>query len=309
MSLYAPPKEITTEIFTELPEQFRLAEKQSDWVAANKPGQKVHSFIEGPSFDREGNLFITDIPYGRVFRISPQGEWQLITEYDGWPNGLKIHKDGRIFIADYKNGILKLDPDTGKVEPFITHNNSEGFKGVNDLVFDSNGKLYFTDQGQTGMHDPTGRVFSYCFQTQQLNCLINNGVSPNGLVLSPDEKTLYVAMTRGNAVWRLPILPGDRTSKVGVFTAMAGGVSGADGMAVDEQGNLFVCDAGNGCVWSFTKYGEPLYRIRSCTTGRTVTNLAFGGADNKSLFITDSSTGTVLIAHMDIPGRAMYSHL
>lgn len=116
-------------------------------------------------------------------------------------------------------------------------------------------------------------------------------------------------MTRGNAVWRLPILLGDRTSKVGVFTAMAGGVSGADGMAVDEQGNLFVCDAGNGCVWAFTKYGEPLYRIRSCTTGRTITNLAFGGADNKSLFITDSSTGTVLIAHMDIPGRAMYSHL
>lgn len=54
------------------------------------------------SFDRAGNLYVTDIPFGRVFRISPAGEWTLVTEYDGWPNGLKIHKDGRIFITDYK---------------------------------------------------------------------------------------------------------------------------------------------------------------------------------------------------------------
>jgi len=116
-------------------------------------------------------------------------------------------------------------------------------------------------------------------------------------------------MTQGNAVWRLPILPGGTTSKVGIFASMAGGVSGADGMAVDSAGNLFVCDAGNGCIWAFSRFGEPLYRIRSCTEGRTVTNLAFGGEDNRSLFITDSSTGTILRADRDHPGQGMYSHL
>ncbi|MDH2435414.1 hypothetical protein QCD60_23095 [Pokkaliibacter sp. MBI-7] len=102
----------------------------SDRIRANKPGQSVPSFLEGPSFDRQGYLYVTDIPYGRIFRISPQRDWQLIAEYDGWPNGLKIHKDGRIFIADYKNGILLLDPDTKKISPVLTHRRSEGFKGV-----------------------------------------------------------------------------------------------------------------------------------------------------------------------------------
>lgn len=309
MSLYPPPKELNTTVFSEVPGEFRLKNSHSDWVKANKPGQQVDCFLEGPSFDCEGYLYVTDIPYGRIFRISPQGEWDLVVQYDGWPNGLKIHKDGRIFIADYKNGIMLMDPIAKTIEPFLTHNHSESFKGVNDLVFDSLGRLYFTDQGQTGMHDPTGRVFRYDLDSGRLDCLIGNGLSPNGLVLSPEENLLYVGMTRGNAVWRIPLLPDGSTSKVGIFTALAGGVSGADGLAMDEAGRLFVCDAGNACVWVFSKFGEPIYRVRSCTSGRTTTNLAFGGADNRTLFFTDSATGTILQAEMDIAGRIMFSHM
>jgi gluconolactonase len=71
---------------------------------------------------------------------------------------------------------------------------------------------------------------------------------------------------------------------------------------------VFICDAGNGCVWVFTQHAEPVYRIRSCTQGRTLTNLAFGGPDNRTLFMTDSSTGTILRIEMDVPGSPMYSH-
>lgn len=309
MSLYPPPREITADIFTSVPEEFRLKDTPSDWVRANKPGQQVDSFLEGPSFDLDGYLYVTDIPYGRIFRISPDGDWELVLRYDGWPNGLKIHKDGRIFIADYKNGIMLLDPIARKIEPFLTHCRSEGFKGVNDLIFDSRGRLYFTDQGQTGMHDPTGRVFRYDLETQQLDRLIDTGVSPNGLVLAPEENVLYVGMTRGNAVWRIPLLPDGSVSKVGIFTALAGGVSGADGLAVDEEGRVFVCDAGNGCVWAFNKFAEPVYRLRTCTSGRTTTNLAFGGRENRVLFFTDSSTGTILQVELEVPGRKMFSHM
>lgn len=309
MTLYAPPEELRTEVYTVMPEHFRLRGAESAWGRANKPGQMVDSFLEGPSFDRAGNLYVTDIPYGRIFRISPQGEWELVTQYDGWPNGLKIHRDGTIFLADYMHGILKLDPATGAVAPYLTHRHSEGFKGVNDLVFDREGRLYFTDQGQSGMHDPTGRVYRHDPASGRTDCLITNGQSPNGLVLNPEESALYVAMTRGNAVWRLPILADGSTSKVGVFTAMAGGVSGADGMAMDEEGRLFVCDAGNACVWVFSRYAEPVYRIRACSSGRTVTNLAFGGEDRRSLFITESATGTILRARMDVPGKTMFSHI
>jgi gluconolactonase len=308
MSLYPPPKQMKTELFTSVPDEFRFPNMESDWVKANKPGQKVHSFLEGPSFDRDGNLFVTDIPYGRIFKISPAGKWSLVAQYNGWPNGLRFHKNGRVFIADYKLGIVELDPVNGKVTPFLTHNNSEGFKGVNDLVFDEDGRLYFTDQGQTGMHNPTGRVFRYDFDAGKLDCLLDTGPSPNGLVLNPEENVLYVGMTRGNAVWRIPILPDGSTSKVGIFTQLAGGVSGADGLAMDVEGNLTVCDAGNGCVWMFSKWGEPLYRIVSCGGGRTTTNLAYGGPENKTLFFTESDTGNILKCDLPHAGKTMFAH-
>ncbi len=306
MSLYPPPQDLETSVFTTVPDAFSDRERRSDWTDANKPGQKVPSFLEGPSFDRSGDLFVTDIPHGRVFRVSDQGDWNLVADYDGWPNGLCFHKDGRVLIADYKNGIMELDPVSGRVSDFLTHIHSEAFKGVNDLIFDSKGQLYFTDQGQSGMHDPTGRVFRYNLETEQLDCLVDNCPSPNGLALNPEETVLYVGMTRGNAVWRLPILPDGSTSKVGIFTQLVGGVSGADGLAMDVEGNLSVCDAGNGCVWMFSKWGEPLFRIRSCTGGRTTTNLAYGGPNNKTLFITESDTGTILQTELPTKGSRMF---
>ncbi|MGG4605079.1 SMP-30/gluconolactonase/LRE family protein [Paenalcaligenes sp. Me131] len=308
MSLYPPPAQRCTEVFSRLPECFFLAGTPSGWVQANKPGQAVNSFLEGPSFDREGRLYVVDIPYGRIFRICQKGEWKLISQYDGWPNGLKIHADGRIFLADYQHGILQLDPNDGKITPVLTHRRSEGFKGVNDLIFDQQGNLYFTDQGQTGLHDPTGRVFCYNLDSGRLDCLLDTGISPNGLALSPDEKTLYVAMTRGNAIWRLPLLADGSVSKVGIFVQMAGGVSGADGVAVDQAGNVFVADAGNGCVWSFSQYGEPLHRYIACTGGRTVTNLAFGGKDLRTLYMIDSFSGAILKAQTEHPGLPLFSH-
>ncbi len=309
MSLYPPPVDRHCEIWTTIPDAYRRPGEVPDWAKANKQGVPTDCFLEGPSFDRNGNLYVTDIPYGRVFRISPDRHWSLVAEYDGWPNGLKIHRDGRIFITDYKHGIIQLDPSSASVTPVLSHRRSESFRGVNDLVFDRSGRIYFTDQGQTGMHDPTGRVYRYDLDCGQLDLLISNAPSPNGIVLSPDEATLYVAVTRGNGVWRVPLLADGGTTKVSIFVTLAGGISGADGMAVDRDGRLFVCDAGNGCVWVFTKWGEPVYRVRSPGGGRSTTNLAFGGDDNLDLFITESDTGNILRARMDIAGEPMFAHM
>lgn len=308
MSLYAPPEPLESERWTVLPAEFRRTGETPEWGRGNRPGHPIASFLEGPSFDRAGDLYVTDIPYGRIFRITPAGDWTLVAEYDGWPNGLKIHRDGRIFITDYKHGIMQLDPASGTVSPYLTHRKSESFRGVNDLFFDSAGRMYFTDQGQTGMHDQTGRVYRYDETSDRLDLLLANGPSPNGLVMNPAEDVLYVAMTRGNAVWRVPIHPDGGTAKVSIFTPLAGGNSGADGMAVDETGRLFVCDAGNGCVWVFADNAKPLYRIAAASDGPSTTNLAFGGPDRRVLFITESATGTILRTTMDVPGRAMFSH-
>lgn len=303
MSLYPPPQIIETEVFAELPAAYRKEGVYSKWSAANNKGETIHSFIEGPSFDRDGNLYIVDIPWGRVFRVSPKGDFDVVAEYDGEPNGLKIHKDGRIFIADYKNGIMLLDPATGEVSPHCDRYRVEGLKGVNDLVFAMNGDMYFTDQGLTGLHDPTGRVYRLR-PDGHLDQLIDTGPSPNGIVLDPSESWLYVAMTRANQVWRMPLLPDGGTTKVGAFVHLSGG-SGPDGMAMDEAGNLVVCHAGGGQVWVFSPLGEPLYRIKSCR-GLFPTNAAYGGPDNKTLFITESDTGTILTAELPVAGKRMY---
>src|SRR5258706_8215131 len=146
--------------FTSLPARYRK-KRRTAWSDPNRQDAAVDSFLEGPSFDRKGNLWCVDIPFGRIFRISPKGEWDLVTQYDGWPNGLKIHKDGTIFICDYKKGLLKLNPKSGRMETVLGTAFSEGFKGLNDLHFADNGDLYFTDQGQSGIADPTGRVWRF----------------------------------------------------------------------------------------------------------------------------------------------------
>ena len=302
---YAPPQEITTEVFARLPEHLRVKNRHSGW-AFGKGHDFLHSFLEGPSFDRAGNLLVVDIPHGRVLRVSPQGEWSVVTEYDGWPNGLKIHRDGRIFIADHRRGIMQLDPATGTVTPVLGEVRREGFKGTNDLIFAANGDLYFTDQGQTGLQDPSGRVYRLRADGQ-VDCLLQNVPSPNGLALSPDEKALFLAVTRANQIWRLPLHPDGTTSKVAAFITLSGGLAGPDGVAIDEQGGLAVAHCGLGTVWLFDRLGEPRYRIRSCE-GISTTNLAFGGTDNRSLFITESDTGTILRAEVPVAGQVMYSH-
>ena len=238
-------------------------------------------------------------------RVSPRGEFSVVAEYDGEPNGLKIHRDGRLFIADQKQGILAMEPEGGTPRPFLTRSGLERLKGPNDLVFAANGDLYFTDQGQTGLHDPTGRLVRVR-ANGQVDVLLDNVPSPNGLVLTPDETMIYLAVTRANAVWRVPLLRSGGVSKVGVFVQLSGG-SGPDGLAIDEEGNLAIAHAGLGCVWRVSAYGEPLQRIR-CATGRMVTNLAYGGPGRKTLFITESSSGTILTAELCVPGRAMFSH-
>jgi len=303
--MYNAPPLVETTVFARLPDSLRKKGHDTDWHRGQPGTHPEHSLLEGPAFDRDGTLWCVDIPYGRVFKVSPQGEFSLFAEYDGEPNGLAIHRDGRIFIADYAQGILVLDPQTGKVSPFGTGVRLERLKAVNDLVFASNGDLYFTDQGLSGLHDPTGRVFRVRADGR-VDCLLDNIPSPNGIALDPSESMLYVAVTRANAVWRVPLMADGTVAKVGTFIQMSGG-GGPDGLAVDSEGNLAVAHIGVGAVWLFSRRGEPIARIQS-TVGYHTTNIAFGGADGKTLFITESESGSILQARVPSPGLRLFSH-
>jgi gluconolactonase len=170
-----------------------------------------------------------------IFRISPKGEWDLVAQYDGWPNGMKFHKNGSLFVADYRRGILVLDTRSGAIEPLETAY-SESFKGCNDLHFAANGDLYFTDQGQTSIADPTGRIYRMK-PNGDLQRLANNIPSPNGITTNTTDKQIYVAVTRSQQVWRFPLMNDGQISKSGVAIQLSGGV-GPDGIEMDSENRI-----------------------------------------------------------------------
>jgi gluconolactonase len=302
--MFHPPAIIDTEVFARIPDRYRRPGRRSPWADVQH-GEARDCFIEGPAFDRAGNLYIVDIPFGRIFRVSPNGEIDLVTEYDGEPNGLKIHRDGRIFIADHRRGLMILDPASGMVTPLLERDAMDHFKGLNDLCFAANGDLYFTDQGGTGLHDPAGRLYRLRV-TGELDCILDNVPSPNGLVLDRGDTHVLMAVTRANALWRVPLLPNGTAFKVGMFIQLSGG-TGPDGVAIDEVGNIAIAHVGLGVVWLYSRLGEPLFRIRSCA-GTATTNVAYGGSDRRTLFIVESDSGSILTTRLETPGRPMFSH-
>src|SRR5256885_672976 len=302
MFLLQAPQVCELESFTTMPDALRHPER-SDWADANRSGAVTDSFLEGPVFDAAGHLYVADIPWGRVFRIDPQGAWTLVAEYDGEPNGMKFLDERTLLITYYKNGLMRLEVATGRISPYLQRRNSERFKGVNDLVFDAEGNLYFTDQGQSGLHDPSGRLYRLR-PDGRLDLLLANVPSPNGVALSPDGRVLYLAVTRGNCVWRVPLLPDGSVAKVGQFFTSYG-PSGPDGLAVDDQGRLLVANPGLGLVWVLNHRAEPVQVLRG-VPGSSLTNLAFGGADRRTLYVTDSTHGRILRARLEAPGLALH---
>ena len=129
-------------------------------------------------------------------------------------------------------------------------------------------------------------------------------LSPNGVCLSPDESVLYLAVTRGNCVWRVPLLPDGSVSKVGQFFTSYG-PSGPDGLATDSAGRLWVANPGLGHVWVLNGRAEPVWILRG-PEGASTTNLAFGGPDRRRIFVTDSPHGEVLVADTDCPGLPLH---
>lgn len=300
MSLFAAPQIIETEVFAEVPAKLRIKSINQERIAAGKSPTPAGCFLEGPAFDRKGNLYVVDLAFGRIFSIDRKGKFDVFVEYDGEPNGIAIHKDGRVFVADHKHGIVAFDA-RGRMTPIVSRYHAQAFKGVNDLYFDHKGNLYFTDQGVSDLADPTGCV--YCLSDGTLHQLASCVPSPNGLVLDKAGKVLYVAATRANAVWRMPFAGDGLVVRMGVQIQLSGG-RGPDGMAMDEADGLAVAHPDMGAVWLFNRRGEPMYRVQSCRSD-VLTNCAYQG---NTLYITDSESGCVLRAEVPVTGRVLYSH-
>jgi gluconolactonase len=139
----------------------------------------------------------------------------------------------------------------------------------------------------------------------ELQRLVHNAPSPNGVTLNSKNSQVYVAMTRSQQIWRVPLMEGGTPSKTGVAIQLSGGHAGPDGIEMDEADGLLVCHLGVG-IWRFDANCLPTHLAHAGSDHRLMTNIAFKG---KTLYITDSLNGEILTADLPFAGKRMFSQL
>jgi gluconolactonase len=293
---------VTAEVLDRLPDELLRPTTPSRWALGQGRSGDIGSFLEAPLFDGDGGLLLADVARGRILRYDLAARtFSVITEYDGAPNGLAWAADGALLIADAHRGLLRLATTTGSRAPEAVRNGvgSDAFRGLNDVLVAADGTVYLTDQGASGLHDPTGRIVRVR-PDGTADVLVATLPSPNALAYDETERALYVAVTRDNAVWRVPISDGGAW-KAGRFIALSGG-AGPDGIARDDSRRTFVTHLGLGVVWVFDARGLPVLAI-DCP-GDEVTHIALGPAPGEAI-ITEASTGSLLrVRYADAIGAA-----
>jgi len=288
--------DISAEVFATLPASLHYRGEPNDWVRVTRPGQKLHSFLEGPVFDADGNLWCVDVPYGRIFHVDRRAQWTLAHQSDGQPHGLARLPDGTFAVADYRHGLTRFDPARDTVASICEGVNSERFRGLGDITRAQNGDLWFTDPGRSSLSDPSGRLFRLREGASTPDVMLANVPYPNGVALSPDGRFVYLAATRANAVWRLladapdPVYP-----MVGVWVQLSGGL-GPDGLAVNADGFVAVAHGQAGRAWVFDAVGDPVARVR--TPGGSWTTAVAWHPDGARLAIVEAQTGSIYVADL-----------
>jgi len=199
--------------------------------------------IEGPTFDDQGNLYIVSMSVGGIEKISPDGKCSHFADTGGTPQGLKFH-NGMIYGVDRKRGVFTLDLKTAEVKDYMPDFYGEHFIGLNDLIVDPQGGIYFTDAWGSSILNPRGAVY-YLSPDKKITRLINNMAYPNGISLSPDNRTLYIDEFMAQRVIAVPVVaPGILNIGFAHVMANLAGGWGPDSMAVDAKGNIYAAHWG-----------------------------------------------------------------
>ncbi|MBI1397572.1 MAG: SMP-30/gluconolactonase/LRE family protein [Betaproteobacteria bacterium] len=263
-------------------------------------------FLEGPAFDHDGNLWMVSIESGEIQKVSPNGHCVTATNTHGQPQGLKFAKDGRLFGVDRKRGVFWIDTATGKVHDYMRYFQNENFHGPNDLIIDKDGGIYFTDPWGTSVLNSRGSVYYISPEPEKrITRIANNLAFPNGIALSPDQKTLYINDFDNQRVIATPLIsPGElNIGFAHVFGGTLAGGWGPDGEAVDANGNLYVAHYGAGEVVVIDPDGFMVGSIALPNdAGNQTTNVAF---HNGYLYITEAGQNVVWRVKTNIPGAKL----
>lgn len=254
-----------------------------------KDGQKPQlisnefEFTEGPASDAEGNVYFTDQPNNRIHKWSVEdGAVSVFMENSGRANGLYFDDAGNLLAAADKNSeIWKINPEQ-EVEVLVDSYQGNRLNGPNDLWIGPDGGLYFTDPyyqrdywERTEKEIEEERVY-YVNPQGEINIVVDDLVQPNGIIGTPDGKTLYIADIGANKTYSYKINPDGSLSDKKLFTEL-----GSDGMTIDNKGNIYLTGKG---VTVFDKSGNKIQHIP--IDKDWTANVTFGGKDQQTLFIT-----------------------
>ena len=255
------------------------------------------SGIEGPACDANGNLYAVNFERQHTIgKVTPDGEASVFVELPTGSigNGIRFNSEGFMFIADYTNhNVLKVDMETRKIS---VHAHEPTMNQPNDLAIGANDIIYASDPnwgastGQLWRVDTDGKV----------TLLEADMGTTNGVEVSPDEKILYVNESVQRNIWAYDLsLDGEISNKRLLIQFPDFNM---DGMRCDIEGNLYVTRHGKGTVAKLSPEGDVLLEVE--LTGKLCTNIAFGGSDGSTCYVTMADRGNVEVFRADLPGRS-----
>jgi len=255
------------------------------------------AFLEGPSFDKKGNLFATSPQAGIVYKITPDKKLSVVYHDDKVRvDGSAFDKNGRLFFACISGELMVLDTESGDVTMLYPKYEGKGL-AMNDLVFDDKGNVYVTDFSGTIM-DPTGGVYRLSPDASVVEPVLQGMASPNGISLSPDNRILWVGETTRNTVIRITLqedgvtpVPIDGVTCVYYST----GYVGPDSNKVDADGNLYQAIMGQGRILVLNQNGLPVANVvvpgRDEGKSLRSTNLVFKPGTDEGYITTSGEDG------------------
>lgn len=258
----------------------------------------AYSFTEGPASDKAGNVYFTDQLNDKIIKWNTEdNSLSVFKEPAGRANGLYFDHNGNLLAAaDEKNELWRIDKD-GNVDTLLINYNGKKLNGPNDIWVDPKGGIYFTDPyyqrdywSRTAAELEDKNVYYIAPDTKKVSVVASDLVQPNGIIGTPDGKTLYVADIGDKKTYTFTINKDGTLTNRKLFTKM-----GSDGMTIDNLGNVYLTGEG---VTVFNTKGEQIHHIP--IDENWTANITFGGKDQDVLFIT--AMGAIYTLKMNVNG-------
>jgi gluconolactonase len=259
------------------------------------------SGIEGPGCDADGILYVVNYEReGTIGRVTPEGDCSVFVELpDGCVgNGIRFNRAGDMLIADYVNhSVLKVDMETRAVSVYARE---ATLSQPNDIAIGANDIVYASDPNWP---EETGRMFRV--GTDGTFVLMEDGMgTTNGIEVSPDEKTLYVNESMQRNVWAYDLAADGTVSNKRLLIQFPDHIM--DGMRCDVDGNLYITRYGKGTIAKISPEGKELLEVK--LAGEKCSNIAFGGTDGCTCYVTLQDNGNIETFRVERPGRSWELH-